>query len=269
MKTVLTVLAGAAAGQSLEVQPGQTVGVGRTSKSQFVLAGDEYLSRVHFVLEYGPGGCRLKNSSANGTVVSGARVEEAVLRDGDIIAAGQTMFAVEVEESGPPLHILQRQALPVLAILDAARDGGIPGLIAESGEQHQSLLEGEQGRALAQVAPYLVALPPASPLLQTLAAQHWGRSTCLYLTSRLPLSELCRHFRQFLLVKPPQGDPSFFRFYDPRVLRVFLPTCTPPEAGRFFGAVRSFLVEAENPRLLLRFTCGAEGTIQTQLNLTS
>ena len=35
--------------------------------------------------------------------------------------------------------------------------------------------------------------------------------------------------------------------HDPRVLRVFLPTCTPDELSDFFGPIGSFLVESDQP----------------------
>ncbi len=34
-----------------------------------------------------------------------------------------------------------------------------------------------------------------------------------------------------------QKAPLVFRYYDPRVLRVYLPTCSPAEFARFFGPI--------------------------------
>ena len=49
------------------------------------------------------------------------------------------------------------------------------------------------------------------------------------------------------------GKRLLFRYYDPRVLRVFLPTCTPAELAGFFGPIRGYLLEAGAPETLLRF----------------
>jgi len=44
-----------------------------------------------------------------------------------------------------------------------------------------------------------------------------------------------------------------FRYYDPRVLRAYLPTCSPAELNTFFGPVTAFITEGENPGEILEF----------------
>ena len=51
------------------------------------------------------------------------------------------------------------------------------------------------------------------------------------------LEELRRHFRKFLKVEDPKGKSLIFRYYDPRVLRVYLPTCNAMELQTVFGPV--------------------------------
>jgi hypothetical protein len=151
------------------------------------------------------------------------------------------------------MQALLEQRRPLFAILDAARDQRILPALARSNENYQSLFEGPKGEQLAPAAPYLVALPVGSPFLWELAG-HWGESWGIFLTSRLDFAEVRRHFRHFLLVKSEEGKKLYFRFYDPRVLRVFLPTCRPLELTRFFAVIDSYLIEAEEPRVLLEFT---------------
>jgi len=55
-------------------------------------------------------------------------------------------------------------------------------------------------------------------------------------------------------VQTEDGRELYFRFYDPRVLRIFLPTCNAEEAATFFGPVRQFLVEAQDAETLLQFS---------------
>jgi hypothetical protein len=38
----------------------------------------------------------------------------------------------------------------------------------------------------------------------------------------------------------------YFRFYDPVVLRAFVPTCTTKQRAELFGDARAFLVEGES-----------------------
>ena len=118
-------------------------------------------------------------------------------------------------------------------------------------ERRQSLYEGPKGEALAQQAPYLVQIPPQSPYLETLVKEGWGKSWGVYLTSPQPFEEVRRHFRRFLLVKTEQGKELYFRFYDPRVLRVFLRTCNGDELTQFFGPIKAYLMEDEDPKTLL------------------
>jgi pSer/pThr/pTyr-binding forkhead associated (FHA) protein len=117
---------------------------------------------------------------------------------------------------------------PLFAILDAARDDRILELLRQSVEPHQSLFEGIQGEPLATVAPYIVGpFRKDSKLLHRLVTEGWGRRWGIYLTSREPFKEVRRHFRRFLMVEMEEaGEPIYFRFYDPWVLRVFWPTCS-------------------------------------------
>ena len=46
----------------------------------------------------------------------------------------------------------------------------------------------------------------------------------------------------------------YFRYYDPRVLRVFLPTSNTEELTAIFGPVSCFLVESEDPGRCIEFT---------------
>ena len=55
-------------------------------------------------------------------------------------------------------------------------------------------------------------------------------------------------------MKAEDGRELYFRFYDPRVLRIFLPTCNAAETATFFGPVGQFLVEAQDAETLLRFS---------------
>ena len=42
---------------------------------------------------------------------------------------------------------------------------------------------------------------------------------------------------------------AYFRFYDPVVLRTFLPTATPRQMEDFFGPISAFYVEGEHGEL--------------------
>lgn len=145
-----------------------------------------------------------------------------------------------------------RSPLRAFAILDGARDGRLHKLAATAVE-HACLYAGKLPRELVEVAPYLVKLGPEEPLLRTLADEGWGHSWGVYLLTTAPLEELRRHFRRFLKVHDSKGQALLFRYYDPRVLRVYLPTCTGPELRAFFGPVSVIVLEGEAPATLMRF----------------
>jgi hypothetical protein len=163
--------------------------------------------------------------------------------------------------------LLAKDLQPLYALLDASREPSVLKVILESKEEHQSLYEGAQGAQLAHFAPYLVRVPNKSPLIDTLAQQAWSKNWGIFVTSDLPLKELRPHFRRYLNVKLPDGQQVYFRYYDPRVLRLFLPTCFPEEADQFFGPVKHFFMEAEDPKLGLHFTRSPKGAAAKELQL--
>ena len=67
------------------------------------------------------------------------------------------------------------------------------------------------------------------------------------------LRALRDHFREFHTVELPDQRTVLFRYYDPRVLRSFLPACNAAELASFFGPVQSFIVEGETPETGLKF----------------
>ncbi len=133
--------------------------------------------------------------------------------------------------------------LKLYALLDGARDEQIVPKIRASGVETRCLLDGELHPALAAAAPYLVALDPDAPFTRTLLAHGWGDAWGVFVTSVAPIDGLRRHFRTFLRVVDEDGRPLMFRYYDPRVLRVYLPTCTSEELALVFGPVAAYLVE--------------------------
>ena len=163
--------------------------------------------------------------------------------------------------------LLAKDFQPLYALLDASREPSVLKVILESKEEYQSLYEGAQGAQLAHFAPYLIRVPQKSALLETLVQQAWSKSWGVFLTCDQPLKDLRTHFRRFLSVKLPDGTQVYFRYYDPRVLRLFLPTCLPEETNQFFGPVKHFLMEAEDPKLALHFTRGPQGTDKKELHL--
>ena len=49
------------------------------------------------------------------------------------------------------------------------------------------------------------------------------------------------------MVQLPERRKAYFRFYDPRVLRTFLPVCDAEQTTAMFAAVSAFVAESEAP----------------------
>lgn len=133
----------------------------------------------------------------------------------------------------------------------------------------QSLFHGHSALEYENFAPYLLRVPPGSELLEILVAEGWGKSWGIYLTCARPFVEVRKHLRQFLMVEMPDGGQNYFRFYDPRVLRAFLPVCTRAEVENFFGPVECYFVEDEEGERGCRFTSGAERVRREDVALLS
>jgi hypothetical protein len=140
------------------------------------------------------------------------------------------------------------------AILDTARGEVIFSNLVLADSEVTCLLRGDQAIDLADVAPYLFRLEQKNPFTNWFLENYWGKSWGILFESPEKLSKLKRHFRKYLVVYTEEGKPLYFRYYDPRVLRVYLPTCNEEELNIVFGPVTRFLVEGEKADELLEYT---------------
>ena len=108
MKVDLQVTAGPHVGTVYHFDRHDTFVVGRSSQAQFAVPEDGFLSRHHFLIEFNPPACLLRDlGSTNGTKVNGLRVETVRLRNGDQIVAGGSSFVVHVEESSGEMTLVR------------------------------------------------------------------------------------------------------------------------------------------------------------------
>lgn len=138
------------------------------------------------------------------------------------------------------------------AILDGASVPRLPQTMAEHEVTSVCLLSGDLDPELAQAAPYLVALDVAKNFTTWLIDQGWGQHWGVFVVSASDFRDMRQHMRSLLFVYGPDDEPLFFRFYDPRVLRVFLPTCNREELTHLFGPVDLFLIESLDGQSLLQ-----------------
>jgi hypothetical protein len=147
----------------------------------------------------------------------------------------------------------KQSKLGVWAILDCARDPKIYLALLESKLEFRCLYSGNLPRALEMVAPHVVELSPTNRLTAKLLDEGWGQAWGIFLKIDDP-SNLRHHLRKFLRVQDEAGRRLLFRFYDPRVLSTYLPTCNVDERRQFFGPVRHFLTEGREGNVLHDFS---------------
>src|SRR5579864_786672 len=130
------------------------------------------------------------------------------------------------------------------AILDSCDEPLVPPKMQELGEEKAlSLFKGGAQESYWAVAPYLAKVDAG--LLAWIAENLDGTPWGIFVFSKTDLPALHKHFRHFLIVQLHDGKQWFFRFYDPRILTTYLPSCNAAELKQFFGPVRGFGVAAE------------------------
>jgi len=142
--------------------------------------------------------------------------------------------------------LLTEEGEELCVLLDGA---SVPGLLArfesDPALEAECLLRGELEPGMAEVAPYLVRLDPESDFAQWVVGTGWGHHWGTFVTSRQGFINLRNHLRALTLIYKRNGTPLYFRYYDPRVLRIFLPTCSAAQLKQMFGPVDAFLAENE------------------------
>lgn len=133
--------------------------------------------------------------------------------------------------------------LPLWEVVDCAHDERISFWVRTGDAPWACLYAGQIPDELAEVAPHLVRLrtPHAGSL--RLLEHGWSRSWGIFLACNATVADLRRHLRRFLRVSTEDGRRLLFRFHDPRVLRLYLPTCTARELENFFGPIEKIYLE--------------------------
>lgn len=145
-------------------------------------------------------------------------------------------------------------------LLDGARDPEVSRLVRYGELKFWCLYSGQLTPRLRAAAPYLVQLMPKSPTTIDLLSRGWGRAwgTFIVAPASLDMFRVRLHLKKLLRVQTESGKRLMFRYYDPRVLSVFLPTCTNDELTKFLGPLKSLLVELAEGAGWKRFDTEAE-----------
>jgi len=158
-------------------------------------------------------------------------------------------------------------AYRVWAVLDGACDKRVYSAVVGCYADNCCLYSGDLPSELKLAAPYLVSLDPEDRTTQYILKRGWGNGWGIFLRSSNGMETLRRHLKSLLMVKDYKGRRLLFRYYDPRVLRVYLPTCWPAELEKVFGPVKAYLAEGAESGTAIQYRLGDRGLVEKTLRL--
>jgi len=138
-------------------------------------------------------------------------------------------------------------------LLDAARMGLEIVKALQLNQGSECLYQGINREALASAAPYLFPYKEGTEFANWIREEGCGKSWGVFIKSHVPFEELIRHCRKFILVNTEEEKELYFRYYDPRVLRIFLPTCSSEQLKEFFGPINYFVFEDQDPSFEVKY----------------
>jgi hypothetical protein len=142
------------------------------------------------------------------------------------------------------------------AIVDGAQAVDLAFTARLMGHGVYTLFLGPIAEVAARVGPCLVALGDRSAFLEKWSDALGSHAGVLF-ESSADLTRLCAHLRHVFVATDEERQEYFFRFYDPRVLRAFLPTCRPDELDEFFGPIARWLAEDESGAAIAAYSIEA------------
>ena len=161
----------------------------------------------------------------------------------------------------------QGERRDIWMIADGARDRSVYSSLMSSYLTYSCLYAGDLAPALEVAAPHLVQLEHNDRYTRRILANGWGNNWGVFLRCDLNMQQLRRHLRHFLIASDTRGRRLVFRFYDPRVLRVYLPTCFTDELAALFGPIRYFWTESRVPGRMLEFSLQRGKLVERELVL--
>jgi len=152
------------------------------------------------------------------------------------------------------------------AVLDGVMVPDLPNILYTEKVSSECLPAGDLSPDLIHTSPYLVGLARGSKFADWVLEQAFGKHWGIFIRSARSMIDTKNHFRRLLLAYDERGNPLRFRYYDPRVLRKYLPTCNVGELKVIFDDAEAIFAESDNEDSILRYTVGKDGLEFSELN---
>ncbi len=149
-------------------------------------------------------------------------------------------------------------------ILDGARLDEKLDEVIKLNSSGYPLLNAKSEKYVQNLSAFLFIFQDGDQFSNLVLNQGWGQSWGIYIISTKSLNDLQLHLSKNMYASLDSGEIMYFRFYDPRVLRIFLPTCDKVQLEEFFGPVEKFIAEDEDPNYALIYSLNPEGLLKTE-----
>ncbi|MFT6028324.1 MAG: hypothetical protein ACI8O8_000048 [Oleiphilaceae bacterium] len=138
-------------------------------------------------------------------------------------------------------------------IVDGAQDDSIATMLRDTGDAWNSLYAMDVPDDLKAVGPWLFQLKKDDPLTAWCINEGLNNNWFIIFASKNKMmSHLRHHFRRFAVVKDEVGKYLYFRYYDPRVLRSYVPSCNAEEREYVFAHIPCFWVNSQDQDTMLQ-----------------
>lgn len=151
-------------------------------------------------------------------------------------------------------RFFNRLTTPLYAVIDTARDREAFSLLEEADCEYVRVYPPGFSLAMDHRGPHLIPVRPDSRFFNRLIDAGWGNSWGIFLSGPGDVAAVRRHLRRLLFVQLHGGERALFRFYDPRVLRTFLPSCSEDALRQFFGPISTIYLESHSGREVVCFS---------------
>lgn len=149
------------------------------------------------------------------------------------------------------LKLAHRSGENLFALVNAARQPELLGLLARQEDEALSLYENTRFSRLFEVAPFLIKLRHNTRLLQWLVSDAWGSNSTSWLISPATLPDLATSLRRFTTVRDELEIEVLFRFQDPTILFTFLQFSSPDVVALFMDNLGKIVMESTGDSLCL------------------
>ncbi len=159
------------------------------------------------------------------------------------------------------------------ALMDCALDSTIYPTIQASGCPVACLYADDWQKNFGDIAPHLVELTPSAKFSTELLGWDWYGNWGYFVQSQETLDQLSAAFAPLATVKMPDGATSFFRYFDPRVIRVFLAQADSAGLTAIFGQDHRLVVPTKEvpkePEGAIIYTLANGKLVQSETQFTA